>query len=126
MYRIKNFKLWQSPVHFSGKYITGEEVYIEIVKTGILGTCIELDDLKFFAANPNRIPNEWEGKRIYAWGTIEEHDGEEYVPCLNCINPDIPKIVEHCLCLEWNSKDFVMYEVWNDEPATVRTFAHRA
>lgn len=125
MYWIKKFTLWQSPVQFSGNYITGQDVYIEIVKVGILYSCAQLSDLKFFEANPDRIPTEWYGKRIYAWGSVKESGGEEYVSYLNCMNPQVPEVVEYCLCLEWDQKDFVLHEIWNAEQIGSRVLAQR-
>ena len=72
-------KLHFSPNQINGKYMRGEQLRMELANEPVLNANI----LDYLLAHPTLIPDEWEGKYIFFWGTIYHNSKNSlYVRCL--------------------------------------------
>jgi len=84
---LRTVRLWQKPELKPSEHILVEHIYGMIEDLGVSGLCFKRLDLRFYQRNPHKIPPEWIGKRIYAFGTRRIHSrGEDYVIFLDCVN----------------------------------------
>lgn len=80
-------ELWLDPRQEASPYPTGHDVYGAIKEGGLLERSLSYGDLKFFEANPDKIPDDWRrrGLWVYAWASVvQSSDGHLLVPCLHC------------------------------------------
>lgn len=62
---------------------TGKGVYGILRNSDRLKECVSFGHLKWFVANPDKIPANFRGKKVFAWASVVQDDGNRlYVPCL--------------------------------------------
>ena len=72
-------KLHLSPNQQGGKYIKGDKLKVELANEPALPANV----LDFYLANPHLIPEEWQGKAVFFWGTV--YRGSSGDLCVRCL-----------------------------------------
>lgn len=108
---VKKYRLEYHHSQTPGKTINGHTIYAWLIETNQLPLCVELADLQWWVQHPNKIPEKFIGKHVYAWGSAVLCDrGARYVPFLQWCGCEP--------CMNWNK---LGEENWDDDhPACLR------
>jgi len=84
-WNLENIALYKSdqqkPFIATGRSIHGEDLYKEL--TLMNKKLLNANTMKYLRDHKELIPEDWQGKRIFFWGTIMyDQDGDECVYCL--------------------------------------------
>lgn len=79
-------EFWFHPSQLTGgPHPIGQEVYKMLKSEELLDRALSYGHLEWYEANPDKIPAEFRGKRIYGWAsTVRRNDDRLFVPHLCC------------------------------------------
>ena len=71
-----NYQPYLHPTQEKGGRIKGFDLEAHLKETGLLDRCFSLEDelVKNWIANPTSYPEEFKGKAIFLWKSVQRHD----------------------------------------------------